>query len=281
MEEIISELDQIETGYAGWCWPQPLTTECGAIIAYLFLLASYLTDPVCKVHEFYRGLSLVETLDPSATKVKWLASKFFLSFALLTCGIASLTTTFPGIVLRYLGATLQQDPFHLEGKLPEKALVNNTFRLLSWNICCVGGGYTISDGGVMPWTFRIDPLITEIKKQKAEVICLYELFDTSAAFYLYESLKNDYAHFYFNIGPKPIGVSSGIFVASQYPINNPEFTLFLLKCSSEEPKMRLKASLHLILCPKEKASHGFLPPIFFNIQSSLNIPQMRNEQLEN
>src|SRR5690606_8728250 len=56
---------------------------------------------------------------------------------------------------------------------------------------------------------------------------IYETFDTKSAFLLAEKLKEKgYTHFYFNIGPQALGVSSGIFVASKYEIGQPEFTRF-------------------------------------------------------
>ncbi|QYF49339.1 hypothetical protein RHABOEDO_001660 [Candidatus Rhabdochlamydia oedothoracis] len=78
----------------------------------------------------------------------------------------------------------------------------------------------------MPWHFRIDKIIVKILEEDPDILILYEVMDTAAGFYLYEKLQEKYAHFYFNIGPRAIGCSSGIFVASRAEIISPEFTPF-------------------------------------------------------
>ena len=65
----------------------------------------------------------------------------------------ALVTTLPGIGLRGFAAYMQKEPF-LVWKTEDKGKslpLNRTFSLLSWNVCCTAGGYSISDGGVMPW----------------------------------------------------------------------------------------------------------------------------------
>lgn len=195
----------------------------------LFEIASYLTDPVCKSHEYFRRIQVVEALNPKAIAIANLARKFFLCLGLVIFASLAVVTTLPGIAFRSVGSHLQKNPYiHVQGDSEPKILPpDHSFSLLTWNICCVGAGYAISDGGVVPWSFRIDAIIDKIVEKNADVNCLYETFDTKSAFYIYEKLKqHGYNHFYFNIGPKAIGVSSGILVASKYTIQNPEFTQF-------------------------------------------------------
>ena len=197
----------------------------------VFRVASYLTDPICKCHELMRRLHLVDHLHPTAMKVANVARKMLLVGAMAVCAFTALFTTLPGIALRGMGVYLQKEPFiHWKGDHKDKILPSDrTFSLLSWNICCVGAGYSISDGGVMPWRFRIDAIVDKILKKDADVNCLYETMDTSSAFYIAEKLQqNGYSHIYFNIGPKAVGASSGIMVASKYAIKNPQFTQFPL-----------------------------------------------------
>jgi hypothetical protein len=187
-----------------------------------FQLASYLTDPICKSHELFRRICVVNHSNA-------LVRKIVLFVALVAWASLAIVTTLPGIALRTLALSIQKNPYiYWKGAAEGKFLpANRTFSLLSWNICCVGAGYSISDGGVVPWSFRIDQIIDKIVAKDADVNCLYETFDSKSAFYLAEKLREKgYAHFYFNIGPKPVGVSSGIFIASKYNIKNPEFTLF-------------------------------------------------------
>lgn len=191
-----------------------------------FLFASLLTEPICKAHELLRRLYLVDVLNPTASKTSNWARKFFLGMGIVANSFLSVGTAFPGAVLRGITSYLEKEPFiYYQGKLPKQALKDD-FSLLSWNICCVGGGYSISDGGVMPWRFRIDKIITKILKKDPDILVLYEVMDTAAGFYLYEMLQEKYACFYFNIGPRAIGPSSGIFVASKAETTSPEFTPF-------------------------------------------------------
>lgn len=193
-----------------------------------FQMATYLSDPPCKAHEFFRRICVVDALHPTASKIANLARKFFLFIGLVGWACLALFTTLPGIALRAFGAYIQTNPYIYLGNSAGKLLPDDrSFSLLSWNICCVAGGYSISDGGVVPWSFRIADLVDKIIEQDADVNCLYETFDTKSAFYICNRLKqNGYNHFYFNIGPKALGVSSGIMVASKYKIKNPEFTQF-------------------------------------------------------
>ncbi len=195
----------------------------------IFQLASYLTDPVCKAHECYRRLAIVDFLSPEAHPVSNVARKVALCIRLVGWASLAILTSLPGIALRSLGAYLLKEPFlYVRGEAPSKVLPSDrSFSLLSWNVCCVGAGYPISDGGVLPWSDRIDGIIEKIAETDADVNCLYETFDSKSAFSICEGLKErGYSHFYFNIGPKAIGVSSGIFIASKYKIENPEFSLF-------------------------------------------------------
>jgi endonuclease/exonuclease/phosphatase family metal-dependent hydrolase len=69
-------------------------------------------------------------------------------------------------------------------------------------------------------------VVEKIKQADADVVCLMEVFDYDAVTCLLKRLKKDYAYFYFNIGPKAIGVSSGFFIASNIAIEDPEFVRF-------------------------------------------------------
>ena len=191
-----------------------------------FRFASYLTEPICKAHELFRQIYIVDVLNPTSCKIRNLARKFFIAVGIIANSFLSIGTTIPGICVRGITSHLEKEPFiYCQGRLSEKQL-EGAFSLLSWNICCVGGGYSISDGGVMPWRYRIEAIIEKIINQDADVISLYEVLDTAAGFYLYEKLRGKYTHFYFNIGPRAIGPSSGIFIASKLKITNPEFSPF-------------------------------------------------------
>jgi len=198
-----------------------------AIIA--FHLASHLTEPICKTHEFFWRIRLVDALHPSSSALSNFARKIPLYIPLAAWSFLAIVATLPGIALRARALNIQEKPFiYLQGEAEEKTLPSNrSFSLLSWNVCCVSGGYSIRDGGLWTWPHRIDNIITKLIEIDADVICLYEIFDSQAAFYIYENLKrHGYCHFYLNIGPTATSVASGILIASKYNIENPEFFPF-------------------------------------------------------
>jgi hypothetical protein len=201
------------------------------IKATVFRLSSYLTDPVCKAHEFFRRISLVDVLNPSASKIANFWRRFCLTSGMIGCILLSVVSAPVGFALRATAAKLQKTPFifYQTPIAPKQLGHDRTFSLLSWNICCIGGGYAISDGGVMPWTDRIDKIADKILEKNADVNCIYETFDLESAFQLRDSLQEEgYTHFYYNISDRWKDVTSGIAVASKYKITNPEFAPFSL-----------------------------------------------------
>lgn len=190
----------------------------------LFKIASHLSDPICRCHEYFRRISV---LDHS---LFYPLKKMLLSLGVVSHAGLALFTTLPGMAVRSLATSLQKESYihvqcdHAVDKILPK---DSSFTLLSWNVCCIAGGFSISDGGVVPWHYRIDEIAKKIVQEDADVNCLYETFDTTSAFYLSEKLKNSgYAHVYFNIGPTAVGVSSGILIASRYALGDLEFTPF-------------------------------------------------------
>ena len=194
-----------------------------------FRLASSLTDPVCRAHERYRLIPLVDVLHPDGSRMGNRVRQCRLLAELCGYAVLAALVTIPGLILRHLASRLQKTPYlHLKSKGRAKTLgTDRAFSLLSWNVCCVGGGYPISDGGVMPWRARIEAIADTILRHSAEVVCLYEMFDSHAASYLADRLMQaGYVHCYHNIGPRALGVNSGILVASRYEVRTPECTLF-------------------------------------------------------
>jgi endonuclease/exonuclease/phosphatase family metal-dependent hydrolase len=195
--------------------------------ASAYWLASKLTDPLCRAHQLYRETLLVDALYPAASSFERGLKKNLLFLDSAANLFFSLFTTFPGIELRFLALALQDHPFlYFKGDAEEKKWEGTTLSLLSWNLCCVSGGYSITDGGVLPWHFRFKQCAQAIREQNADILCLYEIFDIQTALGLYEALKKEYSHFYFNIGPHAIGLSSGLFIASKLPVEQAEFVPF-------------------------------------------------------
>lgn len=189
--------------------------------------ASVLTGPVCYASEAISQFQIVDDLHPDRSYIENLAEKASLMVQFVFYAALATVTTLPGIIIRYAITKLQQNPFLYErGNANELELGGREFSMLSWNVCTVPAGYSICKGGVTSWYDRIDAIEERIKAEDKDVVCLYEVFDTHTSFHLKNALKDDYAHFYFNIGPKAIGASSGIFVASKFAIDNPNFIAF-------------------------------------------------------
>lgn len=222
-----------------------------------FKLASFLTEPACLVREHYQQMRVLEGM---------FVQKIWLFFQIIICTIQALFASVPSIAIRSAATFFQKEPYiYRQGDLDCKQLSDkNSFTLLSWNICCVSGGYSITDGGVIPWQERIDKIIDKIKEKDADVLALYETFDLDSSFYLYDHLKNSYAHFYFNIGPKSVGVSSGIFVASKYEIDNPSFIPFSQKSLVGRTKNCKKGIFSFDL----KSSRSFATLLISHLQHS-------------
>lgn len=224
VSDVLSGSDSLD-----FSWAETELDNVRDSLAYRALQAgAYMFDPICKTQELYRRSQVVDALNPDGTALSNLIQKVALYIGMAGWFALSILTTLPGLALRALGERLQSKPFihwQFEG---EKILPpDRSFTLLSWNICGPPGGNSISSGGVVPIAFRIEDLIRKIDEKNADVNCIYEVFDINMSAYICERLKEKgYVDFYYHIGPKALGVSSGILVASKYKIDNPEFTPF-------------------------------------------------------
>ncbi len=199
------------------------------IAGYAFQAASYASDPLCYAHQSFREICVVDSVNPHSSFVTNLAKKVALFIGITGWISLAFFTSLPGVALRFLGKQLQTVPYLYEQtcKVSKVLPSDRSFSLLSWNICGIPGGLSISDGGVLNWKYRLDAIVAKIIEKDADVNCLYEVFDTQMAFYICEALKKrGYTDFYFNMHPREVGLSAGIFVASKYAVKNPQFTLF-------------------------------------------------------
>ncbi len=139
--------------------------------------------------------------------------------------IPSLSSASTGVVLRSLGIIFQKLPFtYLKGSAVEISHPSSV-SALCWNVCCFPMGDSILYG-LRPWHERMEGILNKIVEMDADVLCLQEVFDLEAAYILHSHLQNRYSHFYLNIAPRAAGVGSGLFIASRYEIQDPQFTPF-------------------------------------------------------
>jgi exonuclease III len=177
----------------------------------VFLIASWLTDPICKAREKY-------WLGRALNKTQY--------FQVMLYAIIGVPLAFMGIIMRWVAKLFQSVPYLYTRGANREIVLEKELKLLSWNICSISAGYSITDGGVFPWEYRMRNIIQKIIEQNVDVVCLMEVVDIHAANYLVTHLKNKYAHIYYNVGPKAFGVSSGFLVACKAAINNIEFIRF-------------------------------------------------------
>lgn len=181
--------------------------------------ASCLTDPICKVREYYYSLY---TLDETCVSTLQKVSKA----ALLIFGIAvyALLTPFTapfGVLIRGGVAALSFKPFiYLEKQGTGMALPDDgKITIVSHNQCYMPAGYSITDGQVTPASDkkRMDANIQKVKELDPDVVCLYEVPDVCDAEYISTRLP-EYPFIIPVAGPRAIGPSSMMFVASKYQI---------------------------------------------------------------
>ncbi len=204
------------------------TCSEGRCKAVGYRVASWLTEPAVKTRELYYRVKIVDDLNPLMKKTSKYAEKFFLLLKMCGCALLALITTLPGIAIRSAISSIEKEPYIYfrsdHQNAGNKVLSNSEFTHLNWNICATSGGYAITDGGLVPWQFRMDRIAEKILMTDADIASLFEVFDFEAAIELYRKLKSKYTHFYFNIGAHGLGPNSGIFVASKFEIKDPKFT---------------------------------------------------------
>ncbi len=156
-----------------------------------------------------------------------------------------------------LSAYKMQSFMYFLGDGKEKTLPKNQeITLLSWNVCLLEGGISMLFGGVIPWQQRIERILSKLTQLDPDVLCLQEVFAPEAGVTLIEKLKSKYAHFYYNMGPNPIGFSvetlgipGGLFVASKYPLKEGNFIPFK---KEETPSCRTYGFFTADICNKDK-----------------------------
>jgi len=141
-DEIFSEPLSWRSSFDGWA--------TAAKIAAL-KVASYLTEPICKVREyFYAFYILNETSKGTAQKVM---KAMFLTLGIGAFALLTPFTTPMGAVVMKIITALESKPYvYLErtGKEGKVLPENKKITVVSHNQCYVPAGYSITYGGVTP-----------------------------------------------------------------------------------------------------------------------------------
>jgi len=211
------------------CWiPSSSNGTTAKVLA--LKIASYLTEPICKVREyFYTFYILNETCENTAQKVKKSA---FLTLGIFVCGALAPLTAPIGALVRGVVAALEEQPYiYLERSGRGKNLpADKKITLASHNQCYMPAGYCITDGQVTPASDkeRMNANLKKIKELNPDIICLYEVPDICDAEYISSQLP-EYPFLIPVAGVRAVGPSSMMYVASKYKIvkDSIEFIPFL------------------------------------------------------
>ena len=182
-------------------------------------IASYLTGPICKVREYYFTLyTLDQTCKSTVEKV---AKCGLLILGIIVCSILTPFTAPFGALIRGGIAALGSKPYiYMEKEGNGKTLPENkTITIVSHNQCYMTAGYAITDGQVTPASDRerMKANIKKLKDRDPDIICLFEVPDVCDADYIASKLP-EYPFIIPVAGPRAIGPSSMMFVASKYQI---------------------------------------------------------------
>ncbi len=207
-------------------------------------LSSKMAEPFCLAWHLY-CYRLVAPLGPQkfencTTRTQEVATRVLIGLSLGVFGAALYTAPISlvggalalGIgskVVRAIGFALQKEGYtHILGKCLEKTLdpQNPQIKVMTWNICGVGGGMSLDHGGVIHWRSRLDALVSKIKTEDPDVLILQEVYDTALAEALTKKLQSDYAHFYLHLGPNVWGSVGGCMVFSKCAVHDFSHTSF-------------------------------------------------------
>jgi len=198
------------------------------LAACLLRGSDYLSKPLFALCESYQWIRNIDRLYTTESAFMRGVRKVALVFQMVFLSLAVPVCLLPAFFLRGIGNCFLKHEFLYEQGTPSEKLLDENqraFTLLSWNVCCIPG-FSL-ESGVMPYPSRIERVAQRIIQESCDVVCLYEVFDNIAAGQMHKALAaSGYAHFYFNIGPRNLGLNSGLFVASKFAVQNPQFIPF-------------------------------------------------------
>jgi endonuclease/exonuclease/phosphatase family metal-dependent hydrolase len=194
-------------------------------------LSSYAAEPLCQVFGLLR-YRLVAPLEPgkfgnAQSKIVEVATRVFIAataaFLLIAHTVPTLSIALAlgaaSKLFRMIGFAFQKNGYtHIRGDAPEKTLPGQA-KILTWNLCGIGGGMHLDHGGVNSWRERLDGIVTQILSDDHDVLELQEIYDTAFAEALIDKLKGHYAHFFAHLGANVWGSVGGGMVLSKCAVS--------------------------------------------------------------
>lgn len=196
--------------------------------------SSTLAEPLCQAYGLFR-YRLIAPLDPNkfnncSTRTREVGLRTLIALG-AACGLYLLSTapasmTCAALVLaggsklfRSIGFSLQKAGYtHVRGNAPEK-IFTNSLKIMSWNVCGIGGGFSYDHGGVIDWRSRLDGIVKKIEQESPDVLVLQEIYDADLGEALIRRLKDSYAHFYLHLGKSVMGSVGGCMVLTKCAVH--------------------------------------------------------------
>ncbi len=204
-------------------------SRSGNAAAAVLRLASWMTEPVCRLSEFKGRLALVDTLHRERSAIVRVAIKTGYAACMALLIVPALVLSPLAMLIRAVWRRHATGIWRTDfGKQKPwtQGSEKQPLRMLTWNVCAPAGQYAITDGGVLPWRERINALHQAIQNARASIVCLSEVFDAAAALEMAQLLGHTYAHVLLAVGTRAVGVSSGMVVASEGPLEDVAFEPF-------------------------------------------------------
>lgn len=197
-------------------------------------ISSKLAEPICWTYGLlrYRMVAPIDKFDCHENKIIEIATRALIvlgaiaALASLVIPIAFIAIAIASKITRAIGFALQEDHYtHIRGQLPEKTL-DGEAKIMTWNICGIGGGFHYDHGGVISWRSRLDQIVETIKKEDPDVLILQEIYDTALLEALIAKLGPHYAHFFAHLGSNVMGSVSGELVITKCAVDRFSNTSF-------------------------------------------------------
>ncbi len=152
--------------------------------------------------------------------------RIFMMCGAITLSVISIPLYLINSILTAIGNRLNSRHYnYLRGKAEPISIIDKE-KVLHLNVCMMSGGLPIPYGGVMPARFRIKDLTNFIKDQNPNILFLSEM-SRMTSYRISKLLKDQFHHFFVDIGPNSIGIESGLMVAYRGRLERmPEFNFF-------------------------------------------------------
>lgn len=171
------------------------------------------------------------------TKIKEVAKRFLILPVSLFLMIPAIPLALMGQVLTGLARVYESENYrYLSGNASEK--IEPSTKFFHLNCCMFPGGLPYSTGGFVPAEERFDALLKIVLEVAPDLLFLCE-FNRLLSSPMYHALREEYAHFFVDIGLSEKGIENQLFVASKKPLTSPpRYIPFTMPIENEQKHMQ-------------------------------------------